>query len=131
MADANNHGQEEPDSSGDGADNPLSDTSLLDLLDALVDDRDRVAAAAALEVNYRTLAVWHDSRSWSAGSSGWRMMNGAGASLMLQKLKEKRERSGGPRDVTTGFPMPAWSRWRSRVLREMYLGAASHVQPWR
>ncbi len=48
--------------SGDGVNVPLSDTSLLDMLDALVDDRGRVAAADALGVNYRTLAICHDSR---------------------------------------------------------------------
>ena len=40
----------------------LSDAPLLDLLDALVKDRGKVAAAEALGVNYRTLAACHDSR---------------------------------------------------------------------
>ena len=35
---------------------------LLDLLDALVNDRGKVAAAEALGVNYRTLAACYDSR---------------------------------------------------------------------
>ncbi len=48
--------------SGDGVNVPLSDASLLDMLDSLVDDRGRVAAAEALGVNYRTLAICHDSR---------------------------------------------------------------------
>ena len=40
----------------------LSDDPLLDLLDALVNDRGKVAAAEALGVNYRTMAACHDSR---------------------------------------------------------------------
>ena len=40
----------------------LSDAPLLDLLDALVSDRGKVAAAEALGVNYRTLAACQDSR---------------------------------------------------------------------
>ena len=39
-----------------------SDAPLLDLLDALVNDRGKVAAAEALGVNYRTLAACQDSR---------------------------------------------------------------------
>ena len=48
--------------SGDGRDVPLSDSPLLDLLDALVNDLGKVAAAEALGVNYRTLATCYDSR---------------------------------------------------------------------
>ncbi len=44
------------------ADSPLSDESLLDLLDALVESRGRVAAAEALGVNYRTMMACYDSR---------------------------------------------------------------------
>ena len=40
----------------------LSDDALLDLLDALVEERGRVAAADALGVNFRTLATCCDSR---------------------------------------------------------------------
>ena len=52
---------------GDGApggrpDFPLSDAPLLDLLDALVKDRGRVAATEALGVNYRTMTACYDSR---------------------------------------------------------------------
>ena len=47
---------------GDGRDSPLSDQPLLDLLDALVDDRGRVGAAEALGVNYRTIMTCCDSR---------------------------------------------------------------------
>ena len=47
---------------GDRPDFPLSDTPLLDLLDALVNDRGRVAAAEALGVNYRTMMACYDSR---------------------------------------------------------------------
>ena len=41
---------------------PLSDAPLLDLLDALVEQRGRVAAAEALGVNYRTMMACYDSR---------------------------------------------------------------------
>lgn len=49
-------------SPGDGRDIPLSDQTLLDMLDALMKDRGRVAAAEALGVNYRTMMACHDSR---------------------------------------------------------------------
>ena len=45
-----------------GADAPLSDGPLLDLLDALVESRGKVAAAEALGVNYRTMTNCYDSR---------------------------------------------------------------------
>ena len=48
--------------SGDERDFPLSDAPLLDLLDALVKDRGRVAVAEALGVNYRTMMACYDSR---------------------------------------------------------------------
>ena len=48
--------------SGYGVNVSPSDASLLDVLDSLVDDRGRVAAAEALGVNYRTLAICQDSR---------------------------------------------------------------------
>ncbi len=52
---------------GDGmsiplSDAPLSDEPLLDLLDALVNDRGKVAAAEALGVNYRTMVTCYESR---------------------------------------------------------------------
>ena len=46
----------------DEADSPLSDQSLLDLLDTLVESRGKVAAAEALGVNYRTMTNCYDSR---------------------------------------------------------------------
>ena len=48
--------------SDEGQHAPLSDQPLLDLLDALVNDRGRVAAAEALGVNYRTMMACYDSR---------------------------------------------------------------------
>ena len=48
--------------SGGERDFPLSDAPLLDLLDALVKDRGRVAAAEALGVNYRTMMACYHSR---------------------------------------------------------------------
>ncbi len=44
--------------SGDDVNIPLSDDPLLDLLDALVNDRGKVAAAEALGENLRTIVVW-------------------------------------------------------------------------
>ena len=61
MVDANQTRQEELGNS-DGMNIPLSDSPLLDLLDALVNDRGKVAAAEALGVNYRTMAACHESR---------------------------------------------------------------------
>ena len=46
----------------DETDAPLTDQSLLDLLDALVESRGKVAAAEALGVNYRTMMNCYDSR---------------------------------------------------------------------
>ena len=68
MVDASQSSQQEMDGSGDGRDIPLSDNLLLDLLDALVNDLGKVAAAEALGVNYRTLSACYDSRHVS-----WRM----------------------------------------------------------
>ena len=48
--------------SGDDVNIPLSDEPLLDLLDALVEQRGKVAAAEALGVNYRTMVSCHESR---------------------------------------------------------------------
>ena len=50
---------------GQEPDTPLSDDALLDLLDALVEERGRVPAAQLLGVNYRTLALCCDSRQVS------------------------------------------------------------------
>ena len=62
MVDPNEPGLEGSNSSGDDGNNPLSDASLLDLLDALVNDRGKVAAAEVLGVNYRTLVACYESR---------------------------------------------------------------------
>ena len=68
----------------EGGDAPLSDGPLLDLLDALVEQRGRVAAAQALGVNYRTMTNCHESRRVS------RRMGQA-----LEKFRDEREASGG------------------------------------
>ncbi len=47
---------------GEEPDTPLSDEALLDLLDALVNDRGPTGAAEALGVNYRTVARCRQSR---------------------------------------------------------------------
>ncbi len=62
--------RDEPSCQVDGGPGPepdatLSDGPLLDLLDALVEQRGRVPAARALGVNYRTLALCCDSRQVS------------------------------------------------------------------
>ena len=44
------------------SDGLLSDDPLLDVLDALVSDRGKVAAAEALGVNYRTMMTCYESR---------------------------------------------------------------------
>ena len=69
---------------GGGTDSPLSDQPLLDLLDALVSDRGRVAAAEALGVNYRTMMTCYDSRRVSR--------------RMRQALEEFRGEGGGDVD---------------------------------
>ena len=68
----------------EGGDVPLSDGPLLDLLDALVEQRGRVAAAQALGVNYRTMTNCLDSKRVS------RRMRQA-----LEKLRDEREAGGG------------------------------------
>ena len=67
-----------------GADAPLSDGPLLDLLDALVESRGKVAAAEALGVNYRTMTNCYDSRRVS------RRMR-----LALQEFRDEQEAGGG------------------------------------
>ena len=69
---------------GNGPDSSLSDMPLLDLLDSLVSDRGRVAAAEALGMNYRTLVNCYDSRRVSR--------------RMRQVLVEFRD-AGGPDEV--------------------------------
>ena len=49
-------------SPSEGANTPLLDGPLLDLLDALVEQRGKVAASKALGVNYRTMMNCYDSR---------------------------------------------------------------------
>ena len=63
MADHNGPDLEQPDSSGDSIAIPQEDAPLLDLLDALVNERVRVAAAEALRVSYLTMAASHEFRS--------------------------------------------------------------------
>ena len=71
-----------------GADAPLSDGPLLDLLDALVESRGKVAAAEALRVNYRTMTNCHDSRRVSR--------------RMRRALEEFRDASGVEIEVGDG-----------------------------
>ena len=66
----------------------LSDGPLLDLLDALVEERGRVPAAQALGVNYRTLALCCDSRQVSR--------------RMRRALADFRDRGGSGAGETEG-----------------------------
>ena len=66
MTDADKPVSEESKSAGDGMDIPLSDSPLLDLLDALVNERARVAAEEGLDVNYRTMVAAYESRGAEA-----------------------------------------------------------------
>ena len=87
--------------SGDERDFPLSDAPLLDLLDALVNDRGRVAAAEALGVNYRTMMACHDSRRVSrrmrkaleefrdAGEASGTEVDGDGAADEVETLRQR------------------------------------------
>ena len=68
----------------DGTASEGGDAPLLDLLDALVEERGRVAAAQALGVNYRTMTNCHDSRRVS------RRMRQA-----LEKFRDVQEAGGG------------------------------------
>ena len=81
MVDANEPIPEELNNSHDGMNIPLSDAPLLDLLDALVSDLGKVAAAEALGVNYRTLVAGHESRRVSR--------------RMRRALEEYRDAAGG------------------------------------
>ena len=83
-------------SDGDGvssplADAPLSDDPLLDLLDALVEQRGKVAAAEALGVNYRTMVTCHESRHVS------RRMRKA-----LEEFRDKHGDGGDEQDDEAG-----------------------------
>ena len=69
--------------SSEGED-PLSDRPLLDLLDALVSSRGRVAAARALGVNYRTMMICYESRRVSG--------------RMRRALEEFRDNASGDDD---------------------------------
>ena len=69
---------------GDGLPAPLSDESLLDLLEVLVNDRGRTGAAGALGVNYRTVARGQQSRRVSR--------------RMRQVLEEFRDSQGAGAD---------------------------------
>ena len=86
---------------GDRPDFPLSDVPLLDLLDALVKDRGRVAAAEALGVNYRTMMACYDSRRVSrrmrkaleefrdAGEAGGAEVDDDGAADEVETLRQR------------------------------------------
>ena len=87
---------------GDGADQPL-----LDLLDALVNDRGRVAAAEALGVNYRTLARCQQSRRVS------RRMRQA-----LQEFRDSQDVSHDGPGIVSGDDMGETQQDRAAALEE-------------
>ncbi len=95
MSDAKQSRQGVPGDSGDAtiylSDAPLSDDSLLNMLDALVNDRGKVAAAKALGVNYRTMTACHGSRRVSP-----RMRRA------LEEYRDKRVDGDGERDDDAG-----------------------------
>ena len=76
-------------------DAPLLDGPLLDLLDALVEERGRVPAAELLGVNYRTLAFCCDSRQVS------RRMRRA-----LVEFRDRGGAGGGETELTDGDGPP-------------------------
>ena len=88
MVDPNEPGLEGSNSFGDDGNNSLSDASLLDLLDALVNDRGKVAAAEVLGVNYRTLVACYESRRVSR--------------RMRRALEEYRDTADGDGDEQGG-----------------------------
>ena len=81
---------EEPGMKGpsDGVIIPLSDEPLLDLLDALVEQQGKVAAAEALGVNYRTMVSCYESRHVSR--------------RMRRALEEYRDSADGGRGEPDG-----------------------------
>ena len=81
--------------SGVEPDAPLSDDALLDLLDALVEERGRVPAAQVLGVNYRTLALCCDSRQVS------RRMRRA-----LVEFRDRGSDGGGETELADGDGAP-------------------------
>ena len=101
--------------SGDERDFPLSDAPLLDLLDALVGQRGKVAASQALGVNYRTMMACYDSRRVSrrmrraleefldAGETGGAEVDGDGAAdeveTLRQRVAELKEEARGLRGL--------------------------------
>ena len=87
----------------DGADSPLSDGPLLDLLDALVESRGKVAAAEALGVNYRTMTNCHDSRRVSR--------------RMRRALQEFRDARGVETEVGDGNDVSTDSQVEALVKR--------------
>ena len=96
MGEHNEPGMEGSKGSGDSvniplSDSPLSDDPLLDLVDALVEQRGKVAAAEALGVNYRTMAACHESRRVS------RRMRRA-----LEEYRDATVDGGGERDDEAG-----------------------------
>ena len=91
MVDRDEPGMDGAKDAGDGVNIPLSDDPLLDLLDALVNDRGRVAAAEALGVNYRTMAACHEARHVS------RRMRRA-----LKEFGDKHVEGGDGRDDEAG-----------------------------
>ena len=84
MVDTENTGSEGRMTDGDDPNTSLPDSPLLDLLDTLVNDLGRVAAAEALGVNYRTLVTCYDSRRVSL--------------RMRRALEEYRDADGGDGD---------------------------------
>ncbi len=104
-----------------GTDSPLLDGPLLDLLDALVESRGKVAAADALGVNYRTMMNCCNSRRVSR--------------RMRQALEEFRDSASGDADnVETDGQVEVLRRRaaeleeENRALRELVEAQASQLE---
>ena len=124
--------------SGDERDFPLSDAHLLDLLDALVDQRGKVAAAHALGVNNRTMMACYDSRHMSrrmrkaleefqgvdAGDDGGAKVGDDGAEdeveALRQRVAELEEEARGLRGLveTQAGQLEEFGRRVAQLVRE-------------
>ena len=121
---------------GDRPDFPLSDAPLLDLLDALVNDRGRVAAAETLGVNYRTMMACYDSRRVSgrmrkaleefrdAGEASGTEVDSDGAAdevkTLRQRVAELEEEARGLRGLveTQAGQLEEFGRRVAQLVRE-------------
>ena len=144
--------------SGGERDFPLSDAPLLDLLDALVGQRGKVAASQALGVNYRTMMACYDSRHVSrrmrkaleefrdagTGEDGGAEVDDDGAAdeveTLRQRVAELEEEARGLRGLveTQAGQLEALGRRVAQLVREVQQRGESepvvgddHLSVWR